>query len=99
MRDHDRRISAAQLKNGEDVIRRRMRGVNFRLFMRINASVAVYKKGNESRMGTGKGKFDHWAARVSVSRVLFELKADCHEQVIRDAMRLAANKLPGMTFL
>lgn len=95
MRDHDRRIAASQLKNGEDVIRRRLRGVNFRLFARIHASVAVYKKGNESRMGTGKGKFDHWAARVPVSRIIFELSADCHEQVIRDAMRLAANKLPG----
>ena len=55
----------------------------------------MYTKGNESRMGTGKGKFDYWAARVPVSRVLFELSGDCHEQVMRDAMRLAANKLPG----
>lgn len=95
MRDHDRRISAAQLKNGEDVIRRRLRGMNFRLFMRISAGTAVYTKGNESRMGTGKGSFDYWAARVPVSRIIFEIKADVHEQVIRDAMRLAANKMPG----
>ena len=95
MRDHDRRVSAAQLKNGEDVIRRRLRGMNFRLFSRINAGVAVYTKGNESRMGTGKGTFDYWAARVSVSRIIFEIKADVHEQVIRDALRLAANKMPG----
>lgn len=95
MRDHDRRVSAAQLKNGEDVIRRRLRGMNFRLFSRISAGVAVYTKGNESRMGTGKGSFDYWAARVSVSRIIFEIKADVHEQVIRDALRLAANKMPG----
>ena len=98
MRDHDRRISAAQFKNGEDVIRRRLRagGANYRLFSRVSASTAVYTKGNESRMGTGKGSFDHWAARIPVSRVVFELKADVHEQVIRDAFRLAANKMPGM---
>lgn len=96
MRDHDRRISAAQLKNGEDVIRRRLKGMNYRLYMRIHPSTAVYEKGNESRMGTGKGSFDHWAARVAVSRVIFELTADVHEQVIRDAFRLAANKMPGM---
>lgn len=96
MRDHDRRISAAQFKNGEDVIRRRMRGTNFRLFTRLHTGTAVYTKGNESRMGTGKGSFDHWASRVPVSRVVFELKADAHEQVIRDAFRLAANKMPGM---
>lgn len=101
LRDHDRRISAAQFKNGEDVIRRRLRagGANYRLFTRVAAQTAVYTKGNESRMGTGKGSFDHWAARVGVSRVIFELKADCHEQVIRDAFRLAANKMPGMYFL
>jgi len=96
MRDHDRRISAAQLRIGEEVIRRRLRGQNFRLFMRISAGTAVFTKGNESRMGTGKGSFDYWAARVPVSRIIFEVKADVHEQVIRDAMRLAANKLPGM---
>lgn len=96
MRDHDRRISAAQLKNGEDVIRRRLRGTNHRLFMRTHAGTAVFTKGNESRMGTGKGTFDYWAARVPVSRIIFEVKADVHEQVIRDAMRLAANKMPGM---
>lgn len=50
-------------------------------------------------MGTGKGKFDYWAARVPPSRVIFELSADCHEQVIRDALRLAANKMPGMNDL
>ncbi len=95
MRDHDRRISAAQLKNGEDVIRRRLRGLAFRLYTRIHAGTAVYTKGNESRMGTGKGNFDYWACRVPVSRLIFELKGDIHEQVIRDAMRLAANKMPG----
>lgn len=64
--------------------------------MRWHAGTAVYTKGNESRMGTGKGSFDYWAARVPVSRIIFEVKADVHEQVIRDAMRLAANKMPGM---
>ena len=95
LKDHDRRISNAQFKNGEDVIRRRLRGTNFRLFTRLTTTTAVHVKGNESRMGTGKGKFDHWAARVAVSRIVFELSGDCHEQVIRDAMRLAANKMPG----
>ena len=47
-------------------------------------------------MGKGKGSFDHWASRVAVSKVLFELKGEVHEQVVRDAMRLAGNKLPGL---
>ena len=46
-------------------------------------------------MGKGKGSFDHWAARMAVSQIAFELKGDLHEQVVRDALRLAGNKLPG----
>lgn len=46
-------------------------------------------------MGKGKGTFDYWAARVAISKILFELKGDIHEQVVRDAFRLAGNKLPG----
>jgi ribosomal protein L16/L10AE len=50
------------------------------------------------RMGKGKGAFDHWAARVAVNQILFEIRGMLHEQVIRDAFRLAGNKLPGMPF-
>ena len=63
--------------------------------MRIAANIGVYTKGNEARMGKGKGSFDYWAARVPVSRIVFEIKGDLHEQVVRDAFRLAGNKLPG----
>ena len=47
------------------------------------------------RMGKGKGSFDHWASRVAVNRVIFEIRGALHEQVARDAFRLAGNKLPG----
>lgn len=47
------------------------------------------------RMGKGKGGFDHWAARVAVNQVVLELRGMIHEQVVRDAFRLAGNKLPG----
>lgn len=49
-------------------------------------------------MGKGKGSFDHWASRIAVSKVIFELKGDIHEQVARDAFRLAGNKMPGKPF-
>ncbi|KAF2422839.1 mitochondrial large ribosomal subunit protein L16 [Tothia fuscella] len=96
MTDKGRRISAAHLKIGEDTIRKRLRGMKFRLYMRIVANVGVYTSGNDQRMGKGKGSFDYWASRVAVSRILFELSGDVHEQVVRDAFRLAGNKLPGM---
>lgn len=49
----------------------------------------------QMRMGKGKGSFDHWATRMAVSQVLFEIKGRIHEQIVRDAFRLAGNKLPG----
>ncbi|KAF8252348.1 50S ribosomal protein L16, partial [Wilcoxina mikolae CBS 423.85] len=95
MTDHHRRISALQLKNAEDTIRKKLRGMKYRLFMRISANIPVYTKGNETRMGTGKGSMDYWAARVPVSRVIFELKGEIHEQIVKDAFRIASAKLPG----
>jgi ribosomal protein L16 len=96
MKDHDRRVSAKQLKLGEETIRKRLRGMHYKLYMRVSANIGVYTKGNEVRMGKGKGKFDYWAARIPVSRIIFELKGDVHEKVVRDAFRLAGNKMPGL---
>jgi ribosomal protein L16 len=96
MRDHDRRISATQLKIADETIKKRLRGLKYRLYHRVSANIGVYTSGNDQRMGKGKGRFDYWAARVPVSRVVFELKGEIHETVVRDAMRLAGNKLPGL---
>jgi hypothetical protein len=49
----------------------------------------------QMRMGKGKGSFDHWATRVAINQIVLELKGLVHEQVVRDAFRLAGNKLPG----
>ena len=38
---------------------------------------------------------DFWASRVPVSRVIFELKGEIHEQIVKDAFRIASAKLPG----
>ena len=95
MKDHDRRISADQLRIAEETIKRRLRGTHYTLYKRVAANIGVYTSGNESRMGKGKGSFDHWATRVAVSKIVFELRGDVHEQVVRDAFRLAGNKLPG----
>lgn len=96
MRDHDRRISSKQLSIGYEAIRQRLRGKKFRVYTRVAANIGVYTSGNEMRMGKGKGSFDYWAARVAVSQIVFEVKAALHEQIIKDALRLAGNKLPGM---
>lgn len=95
LRDHDRRISSAQLSIAAEAIKKRLRGQRYRFYTRVCANIGVYTSGNESRMGKGKGSFDYWASRVPVSRIIFELKGELHEQIVRDAFRLAGNKLPG----
>ncbi|KAK3304605.1 ribosomal protein L10e/L16 [Chaetomium strumarium] len=99
MCDHHRRVSAAQLKLAEDTIKQRLRGEKYRLYKRVACNVGVFVSGNEMRMGKGKGSFDHWAARIAVNQIVFEIRGLLHEQVIRDAFRLAGNKLPGTASL
>ncbi|MBR1624511.1 MAG: 50S ribosomal protein L16 [Clostridia bacterium] len=53
----------------------------------------VTKKPAETRMGSGKGSPEYWVAVVKPNRVLFEM-GGVPEEVAREALRLAANKLP-----
>jgi large subunit ribosomal protein L16 len=54
------------------------------------------KKPAETRMGSGKGNPEEWVAGVRPGRVLFEL-AGVTEDVAKEALRLAAHKLPLST--
>lgn len=56
----------------------------------------ITKKPAETRMGSGKGSPEYWVAVVKPNRVMFEL-AGVPEDVAREAMRLAAHKLPIRT--
>jgi len=53
----------------------------------------ITRKPAETRMGAGKGSPEYWVAVVKPGRVMFEL-AGVNEETAREAMRLAANKLP-----
>ncbi len=56
----------------------------------------ITQKPAETRMGSGKGSVEYWVAVVKPGRVLFEM-AGVDENVAREAMRLAGNKLPIKT--
>ncbi len=56
----------------------------------------ITKKPAETRMGSGKGNPEGWVAVVKPGRVMFEI-AGIPEELARDAMRLAGNKLPIKT--
>ena len=53
----------------------------------------VTEKPAETRMGSGKGSPEHWVAVVKPGRIMFELSG-VEETVAKEAMRLAAHKLP-----
>ncbi len=56
----------------------------------------VTKKPAETRQGSGKGNVEYWVAVVKPDRIMFELSG-VPEEVAREAMRLAAHKLPIQT--
>ncbi len=67
-----------------------------KLWIRVFPDHSVTIKGAETRMGGGKGAPDHWVAVVKPGRVIFEI-GGVKEDVARQAMRLAAYKLPIKT--
>jgi large subunit ribosomal protein L16 len=64
-----------------------------RVWIRIFPDKPVTKRAAESRMGKGKGSVDHYVAVVKPGTVLFEMSG-MDEDVAREALRLAAFKLP-----
>jgi large subunit ribosomal protein L16 len=83
----NRQIEAARIA----MTRRIKRGG--KVWINIFPHLPVTKKPAETRMGSGKGSPETWVAVVKPGRVMFEL-AGVPEALARDAMRLAANKLP-----
>jgi large subunit ribosomal protein L16 len=66
------------------------------VWIRIFPDKIVTRKPAEVRMGKGKGNPDHWAAVVKPGRILFECDG-VTEAVAKEAMELAAQKLPIKT--
>ena len=63
------------------------------VWIKIFPDKPVTEKPAETRMGSGKGSPEYWVAVVKPGRVMFEI-AGVSEDIAREAMRLAANKLP-----
>ena len=67
-----------------------------KIWIRIFPDQPVTLKGGENRMGSGKGAVDHYVANVPAGTVMFEIDG-VDEDVAREALRLAAHKLPVQT--
>lgn len=64
-----------------------------KIWIRVFPHMSMSKKPLEVRMGAGKGAPDHWVAVVKNGTILFEMDEISEEQA-REALRLAAQKLP-----
>jgi large subunit ribosomal protein L16 len=67
-----------------------------KVWIRIFPHKSVTKKPAETRMGRGKGNPELWVAVIKPGRILFEIDG-LDEKTAREAMRLAAFKLPVLT--
>ncbi len=64
-----------------------------KVWIKIFPDKPITEKPAETRMGSGKGSPEYWVAVVKPGRVLFEL-GGVNEDIAREALRLAINKLP-----
>ena len=91
------RITARQIEAARRAMTRHMKRQG-RVWIRIFPDVPVSSKPTEVRMGKGKGSVDFWAAKVKPGRIMFEIDGVV-DTVAREALRLAAMKLPIKTRL
>jgi large subunit ribosomal protein L16 len=83
----NRQIEAARIAMNRKIRR------GGKIWINVFPDKSYTKKPAETRMGSGKGSPEGWVAVVKPGKVMFELSG-VPEPLARDAMRLAANKLP-----
>ena len=85
-------ITARQIESARIVLSRYTKRVG-QIWIRIFPHLAKTKKPAEVRMGSGKGSPEYYVAVVKKGRIMFEM-GGVSEEVAREALRLAAYKLP-----
>lgn len=88
-------LTARQLEAGRITITRHMKRRG-KLWVRAFPWKPVTKKPTEVRMGKGKGDPEFWVDVVRPGRIIYEIEG-VPESVAKEAMRLAAHKLPVKT--
>ena len=89
------RLTGRQLEAGRISIQRHVKRGG-KLWIRVFPDKPVSKKPLEVRMGKGKGSPEFWVSVVKPGRILFEMEG-VDEAIAREALRLAASKLPVPT--
>ncbi len=90
-----RRITARQIEAARIAMTRYVKRGG-KIWIRIFPDKPISKKPAETRMGKGKGNPEEWVALVKPGRMLYEMEG-VDEATAREALRLAAHKLPVRT--
>lgn len=91
----NQRITARQIEAARQAMTRYIaRGG--KIWIRIFPHIPVTRKPQDIKMGSGKGNPEFFVAKVSPGTILFEMQG-VTEDIAREAMRLASNKLPVKT--
>ena len=85
-------ITSNQIEAARIAINRKIKRGG-KVWIKIFPHKSVTQKPAETRMGAGKGSPEYWVAVVKPGRVMFEMSG-VDKELAREAMRLAANKLP-----
>lgn len=89
------RITSRQIEAARRAMTRHVKRGG-KIWIRIFPHTPITKKPAEVRMGSGKGALDHYVAKVQAGKILFEMDG-VDEATAKEAMRLAAMKLPVRT--
>lgn len=89
------RITSRQIEAARRAMSRHIKRGG-KIWIRVFPDKPVSKKPLEVRMGSGKGNVEYWVALVQPGRMMFEIEG-VSEELAREALRLAADKLPVKT--
>ena len=89
------RITSRQIESARQAMTRYIKRGG-KIWIRIFPHTPVTKKPQDVKMGSGKGSPEYFAAKVKAGTILFEMQG-VSEETAREAMRLAAHKLPVKT--
>ena len=89
------RINSRQIESARQAMTRYIKRGG-KIWIRIFPHIAVTRKPQDVKMGSGKGNPEFFVAKVKAGTVMFEMNG-VSEEVAREAMRLASHKLPVKT--
>lgn len=88
-------MSSRQIESARIALTRFMKRGG-KVWIRVFPDKPITAKPAETRMGSGKGAVDHYAAVIKPGRIIFEI-GGVSEEIAKEAVRLAGHKLPVKT--